>query len=187
MRNRALFLDRDGVINVDYGYVHKPECVDFVDGIFDLVAAAKSAGFLVIVITNQAGIGRGYYSEADFHSLMDWMGQRFLERGGMIDRVYFCPYHPEHGVGQYRRDSEYRKPAPGMLIQAQQDFCIDMRSSIFVGDNLSDMLAGQAAGVGTLIYFRVDQRLDAYASISDLSSAKAFLSNNIDQMHVGSD
>lgn len=175
MRNRALFLDRDGVINVDYGYVHRPEYVDFVDGIFDLVAAAKSAGFLVVVVTNQAGIGRGYYSEADFYSLMDWMGQRFLERGGMIDGVYFCPDHPEHGVGQYRRDSKYRKPAPGMLIQAQHDLSIDMRRSIFVGDNLSDMLAGQAAGVGTLLYFRVDERLDTYASITNLSSVKDFL------------
>ena len=152
MSRPALFLDRDGVINVDHGYVHKPEDVEFVDGIFELVAAAKKAGCLVVVVTNQAGIGRGYYSEADFHKLMDWMKASFAELGGQIDAVYFCPFHPEHGIGEYRRESDCRKPGPGMLLQAQRDLNIDMGRSIFVGDKPSDMAAGRAARVRTLLH-----------------------------------
>lgn len=151
MSRPTLFLDRDGVINVDHGYVYKSKDVEFVDGIFELVAAAKEAGYLVVVVTNQAGIGRGYYSEDDFHALMDWMKARFVERGGQLDAVYFCPYHPEHGIGEYRRESDCRKPAPGMLLQAAHDLDIDLPRSVFVGDKPSDMAAGQAAGVGTLL------------------------------------
>lgn len=151
MKRPALFLDRDGVINVDHGYVHTPEEFQFIEGIFDLVAAANRAGYLVVVVTNQAGIGRGYYSEEQFQVLTHWMRARFTEHGGKIDGVYFCPYHPEHGIGEYRRESEFRKPAPGMLLQAQRELDIDMSNSIFVGDKASDMQAGRAAGVGKLI------------------------------------
>ena len=152
MSRRALFLDRDGVINVDYGYVHKVEEFKFIEGIFELVALAKSLGYFVIVVTNQAGIGRGYYSEEDFHALTDWMKTRFIEHGGLIDAVYYCPFHPEHGIGKYRRNSDCRKPSPGMFIQAKNDMEIDLSRSIVVGDNLSDMAAGEAAGVGTLLH-----------------------------------
>ena len=103
-------------------------------------------------MTNQAGIGRGYYSEADFHVLMDWLKARFIEKGGQIDAIYFCPYHPEYGIGQYRRASDCRKPAPGMLLQAQRDLDIDMAKSILIGDKPSDMAAGQAARVNTLLH-----------------------------------
>ncbi len=151
MSRPALFLDRDGVINVDHGYVHRPEDIRFVDGIFELVATAKKAGYLVVVVTNQAGIGRGYYNEADFHALMDWMKARFVEEGGQIDAVYFCPYHPEHGIGEYHRESNCRKPSPGMLLLAARDLDIDLASSIFIGDKPSDMAAGWAARVGTLL------------------------------------
>ena len=94
MKKPALFLDRDGVINLDHGYVHTPEEFEFVDGIFEVVATANRAGYLVVVVTNQAGIGRGYYSETQFHALTDWMKASFAEHGGQIDAVYFCPYHP---------------------------------------------------------------------------------------------
>lgn len=177
MKKAALFLDRDGVINVDHGYVHKPEDVEFIDGIFELVAAAKRAGYLVIVVTNQAGIGRGYYSEADFHALMDWMKARFAERGGQIDAVYFCPYHPEHGIGQYRRDSDCRKPAPGMLLQAQRELDIDMQRSVLIGDKPSDIAAGRAAGVNNLLHFGGDRRsTDCSVTITRLFEALPYLS-----------
>ena len=151
MKKPALFLDRDGVINVDHGYVHTPEEFEFVGGIFELVATANRAGYLVIVVTNQAGIARGYYSETQFHSLTDWMKARFAEHGGQINAVYFCPHHPEHGIGEFCRESEFRKPAPGMLLQAQRELNIDLSRSIFVGDKLSDMQAGRVAGVGRLL------------------------------------
>lgn len=151
--NRALFLDRDGVINVDRGYVYKSEEVEFIDGIFNLVCAAKKADFLVIVITNQAGIGRGFFSEDEFLSLMNWMKLKFFYNGGSIDAVYFCPYHPVHGIGKYRQESFLRKPNPGMLLKAQQEFNIDMKNSIMIGDNSWDIAAGLAAEVGSLYQF----------------------------------
>jgi D-glycero-D-manno-heptose 1,7-bisphosphate phosphatase len=154
MPGPALFLDRDGVINLDHGYVFRREDFDFVDGIFDLVAAAKTAGYRVVVVTNQAGIGRGYYTEADFHALMDWVGGQFAERAGGIDAVYFCPDHPEHGVGAYRRDTPFRKPGPGMILKAAAELSLDLPRSILIGDKASDIEAGQAAGVGTL--FKLD-------------------------------
>lgn len=175
MSRPALFLDRDGVINVDHGYVHKPEAAEFIDGIFELVVAAKRAGYLVVVVTNQAGIGRGYYSDADFHALMDWMKARFVERGGQIDAVYFCPYHPEHGIGEYRRESEFRKPAPGMLLQAHRDLDIDMERSIFIGDMPTDMAAGRAAGIGTLLHLNGENAGDDTIVITQLSEALPYL------------
>jgi D-glycero-D-manno-heptose 1,7-bisphosphate phosphatase len=118
-----------------------------------LVAAANDAGYLVIVVTNQAGIGRGYYQEADFHSLTTWMLEQFSFRGSKIDAVYFCPFHPEYGVGRYKCESEYRKPKPGMLLQAAREHQIDLAASMMIGDKVSDMEAGQRAGVGSLLYF----------------------------------
>jgi D-glycero-D-manno-heptose 1,7-bisphosphate phosphatase len=152
MKKPELFLDRDGVINVDHGYVHMPQEFQFVDGIFEVVATANQAGYLVVVVTNQADIGRGYYSETQFHVLTDWMKETFAERGGQIDAVYFSPYHPEHGIGRYRRETDCRKPGPGMLLRAERELDVDMGRSIFIGDKLSDMVAGRAAGVGTLLH-----------------------------------
>ncbi|WP_408583620.1 D-glycero-alpha-D-manno-heptose-1,7-bisphosphate 7-phosphatase [Paraburkholderia tropica] len=152
MRTPALFLDRDGVINVDIGYACRPDQIQFVDHIFQLVAEANARGYKVFVITNQAGIGRGYYTEADFHALTAWIHEQFEQAGGHIERTYFCPHHPEHGVGAYRVDCACRKPEPGMLLQAASEYDIDVAHSIFIGDKRSDMQAGQRAGVGTLLY-----------------------------------
>jgi D-glycero-D-manno-heptose 1,7-bisphosphate phosphatase len=145
--NKALFLDRDGIINIEKNFVHKIEDFEFVDGIFDLVSCANGANYLVVVITNQAGIGRGYYSEEDFHLLMNWVQGEFLVRGGRIDRVYFCPFHPEFGVGFYRQASQNRKPEPGMFYQASADLNIDLTNSIMVGDRISDMQAAARASI----------------------------------------
>ena len=153
MRRPALFLDRDGVINIDHFYVHRPEHFHFIEGIFELVSAANRAGYLVIVVTNQAGIGRGYYTEGDFHSLTSWMLDTFKQRGAKVDAVYFCPFHPEHGVGDYKRESDCRKPRPGMLLKASKEYSIDLERSIMVGDKISDIQAGERAGVGRLLYF----------------------------------
>jgi D-glycero-D-manno-heptose 1,7-bisphosphate phosphatase len=175
MKRAALFLDRDGVINVDHGYVCRPENFDFVDGVFDLVAAAHRAAYLVVVVTNQAGIGRGYYSEADFHALTEWMKAQFAARAGCIDAVYFCPFHPEHGVGEYRRESNCRKPAPGMFLQAGRELEIDFEKSILVGDKPSDMAAGRAAGVGTLLHFGDEEKDASSLSIVRLAEALPYL------------
>lgn len=147
----ALFLDRDGVINVEKGYVHRNEDIEFVDGIFALCKAAKNAGLAIVVVTNQAGIGRGYYTETQFSALMDWMRDLFVEQGVALDAVYHCPFHPEHGVGDYKADSFDRKPNPGMILRAQADLNIDLAASYLIGDKASDILAARAAGVGTAV------------------------------------
>lgn len=158
MKRHALFLDRDGVINVDRGYVCTEDRFEFVEGIFDLCRDATDLGYLVIVVTNQAGIGRGYYSERDFQALTDWMCAAFRERGAPIAKVYYCPFHPEHGVGSYKVESSFRKPGPGMILQAAAEFDIDMGRSILVGDKETDIVAGLAAGVGcNLLYRRVEE------------------------------
>jgi len=148
---KALFLDRDGVVNVEKNYVYRIEDFEFMDGIFELARAAQDAGYLLIVITNQAGIARGYYTEEDYHNLTRWMVDEFARRGITIAQVYYCPFHPEAGQGIYKADSWDRKPNPGMLLRARDEFDLDLSKSILVGDKVSDIEAGRRAGVGRLI------------------------------------
>ncbi|MCA3159496.1 MAG: HAD family hydrolase [Burkholderiales bacterium] len=149
----ALILDRDGVINEDRGYVYRKEDMHFIDGIFDLGRAARDLGMRLVVVTNQAGIGRLYYSEDAFQALSAWMCEEFIREGILIDRVYHCPYHPVHGIGTYRKASFDRKPNPGMILAAQRDFALDLVASVFVGDRESDIEAGARAGVGATVLF----------------------------------
>lgn len=176
----ALFLDRDGVINVYRAYVSKPEHFEFVDGIFELCRTARQLGYLIFVITNQAGIGRGYYTEQDFLALTDWMCEIFTAQGIAIDKVYFCPFHPEHGVGQYKVESPFRKPGPGMLLQAADEFGVDFARSVLVGDKEIDIQAGIAAGVNcNLLYAPSGSaaaiKTDASAVVGKLADAGKFL------------
>ena len=145
---RALFLDRDGVINHEIGYLHRAEDVRFVDGIFALCRAAQGLGYRLIVVTNQSGIARGLYSREDFDALTAWMMARFEEERVHLDAVYYCPYHPEHGVGEYRREHPDRKPGPGMLLRGAAAFDLDLARSILVGDRCSDIAAANAARLG---------------------------------------
>jgi len=145
---RGLFLDRDGIINEDKGYVHRVEDFVFLPGIFELCATAQRIGFLPIVVTNQAGIGRGYYTEGDFTRLTTWMLEQFRARGVRIAGVYHCPYHPTAGIGAYRRDSYDRKPSPGMILRACAELDLDPSGSVLIGDKASDIDAGRAARVG---------------------------------------
>ncbi|AKR43376.1 D-glycero-beta-D-manno-heptose 1,7-bisphosphate 7-phosphatase [Methylophilus sp. TWE2] len=151
--NKALFLDRDGVINIDKGYVHKPEDCEFVDGIFELVKRANDLNYKVIIVTNQAGIARGYYTEDQFKSFSEWMQQKFQERNSKIDHIYYCPHHPESGLGKYLARCECRKPRPGMFMQAKIDFNLEMESSLMIGDNITDLQAAKSASVGELYLF----------------------------------
>ena len=148
---KALFLDRDGVINIDYGYVYRKEDFHFVEGIFELAVKAKQSDYIIVIVTNQAGIGRGYYTEEQFHELMDWVEEQFWQHGVEIAATYFCPYHPEYGIGKYKKDSDCRKPKPGMILRAAKELNIDLRASILVGDSDTDLEAGKAAGVGKLV------------------------------------
>lgn len=145
--NRALFLDRDGVINVDRGYVSRPEDFEFVEGIFETCRRYQAQGYLLIVVTNQSGIARGLYSEQDFARLTDWMCERFREQGVTLTAVYHCPHHPDFGDPKTRHCG-CRKPAPGMLFRAIAEHHIDPARSIMIGDQPADMAAAAAAGIG---------------------------------------
>ena len=117
----ALFLDRDGVINEEVGYLSHPADVRWIDGIFSLIRTARSLGYRIVVVTNQSGIARGLYSTADFDALMHWMQAKIQANGGELDRVYHCPYHPVHGLGAWKREHEDRKPGAGMLLRAERE------------------------------------------------------------------
>ena len=148
---KALFLDRDGVINEDIGYLYRPEKFRFKEGIFELCKAAKEQGYLLIIATNQSGIARGLYSEEDHRKLTDWMLERFSENGVHIDETYYCPFHPKEGLGVYAIDSPDRKPNPGMFLKAQRKHDLDMSRSIAIGDRETDAEAARRAGIGQLI------------------------------------
>lgn len=147
-QRRALLLDRDGVINVDHGYVHTPEATDWVPGVFELCRVAQEAGLVLVVVTNQAGIGRGYYSDAQFRDYAGWVHAQFLQRGLAILATYYCPEHPEAALPAYRRDSGRRKPQPGMVLAAARDWNLNLEASVLVGDMPSDIEAARRAGVG---------------------------------------
>ena len=144
---KALFLDRDGVININHGYVHAPDQTEWVPGIFELVVDAHARGYLPIVVTNQAGIGRGLYDEAAFLDYTAWMHAQFAARGTPLLATFWCPHHPEAGIGGYRVDCDCRKPRPGMLLGAIAQFDIEPARSLMIGDKQGDLDAAAAAGV----------------------------------------
>jgi D-glycero-D-manno-heptose 1,7-bisphosphate phosphatase len=170
--NSALFLDRDGVINIDFGYVHTKEKFIFNEGIFDLVASANAKGYLVIIVTNQAGIGKGFYTERDFNILTEWMLGKFIDHGGKIDKIFFCPFHEDATIKKYKQKSFDRKPAPGMIQKACKEFNIDPKLSIIVGDKISDIQAGISSNIDKTIYYGEDTCNLAYKSVSRLLDIK---------------
>jgi len=152
MQCSALFLDRDGVINVDRGYIHRLDQFEFVPGIFELARFwTNELHRSIVVITNQSGIGRSYFDECAYEDLTRWMCERFEAEHTAIARVYHCPYHPLHGIGEYRRDHPWRKPNPGMILQAVSDLDLDPVQSAILGDKMSDIEAGAAAGIALRI------------------------------------
>lgn len=153
----ALFLDRDGVINLDTAYVHRPADFVFRPGIFALCAAARARGLALVVVTNQAGIGRGYYTEDDFRALTAWMLARFSAVGIGFDAVEFCPDHPTHGIGAYRRENPRRKPGPGMILDASAALGLDPARSAMLGDRATDMQAAAAAGIAIRLLLPADE------------------------------
>lgn len=145
----AVFLDRDGVINKDNGYVSQIDDFEFIEGVIEACIKLKAKGYLLIVITNQSGIARGLFSEAQFHTLTEWMDWSMADRGVDLDGIYYCPHHNIEGKGEFKIDCECRKPKPGMLFDAIKDLNIDIDNSILVGDKVSDLQAGIAAGIKT--------------------------------------
>lgn len=150
---KALFLDRDGVINIDHGYVHKIEDFEFKEGIFEICSFFQVKNFLLIIITNQSGIGRGYYTKNDFHKLSNWMIEQFKEKKISITDIFFSPALPTD-------NSFDRKPNPGMLLKAQEKYNISFSESWLIGDKKSDIQAGQNAKVKNLIFLNNSKELN---------------------------
>ena len=146
---RAIFLDRDGVINVDRGYVSTIEAFEFVPHLFETLRHFRALGYLLIIVTNQSGIGRGYYTLEDFKKLSAWMLERLEEEGIKIDALYHCPHDPDSGCG-------CRKPAPGMILEAIDTFGIDPQRSWMIGDKQSDIDAAKNAGIERTILIAPD-------------------------------
>lgn len=167
---KALFLDRDGVINVEKNYVYRIEDFEFVEGIFELCRCAQELDFRLVIITNQAGIARGFYTVQDYEKLTAWMLEQFSLQKVHIDRTYYCPFHPTAGIGIYRRSSLDRKPSPGMILRAKEDLNLDLSMSALIGDKRSDIEAGQSAGIGNNIL------LSPTLAVSDSVNVKRFAS-----------
>jgi len=144
----CVFIDRDGTLNVEKNYLHRYEDWEWIPGSVEMLGALREAGFLAIVVTNQAGVGRGYYDEAAIARLHALVDEDLLAAGSGIDAYYYCPHHPEHGEV---RDCDCRKPAPGMLRKAQREWNIALEDSWMVGDKLSDINAGLAAGTRCIL------------------------------------
>jgi D-glycero-D-manno-heptose 1,7-bisphosphate phosphatase len=141
---KALFLDRDGVVNIEKDYLYKIEDFEFIDGIFKLCSYYQNLGYKIFVVTNQSGIARGYYTEDDFRELTNWMINEFKILGIEITKVYHCPHHPD-----ITGTCECRKPDPGMLLKAAKEFDIDLKNSVIIGDKERDIEAGINAGLKT--------------------------------------
>ncbi|MBE0598091.1 MAG: D-glycero-beta-D-manno-heptose 1,7-bisphosphate 7-phosphatase [Desulfuromonadales bacterium] len=147
----AVFLDRDGTINVEKDYLHRVEDFEFISGVPEAIRRLNEAGFLVIVTTNQSGVARGYYPLAAVEALHRHLQAELAPYGASIDAFYICPHHPQAGVGEYRIECDCRKGRPGMLLQAATEHGIDLASSWMVGDKAADVEAGVAAGCRPLL------------------------------------
>ena len=147
----CVFLDRDGVINEEVEYLHEPDRVVPVEGAAAAIAALGAAGLAVVVATNQAGIGRGMYTERELGAVTARIAELLARAGARLDATYFCPHHPEAGVGAYLQACRCRKPAPGMLEQAAAELGLDLSRSAMVGDKASDLEAARAAGCAAVL------------------------------------
>jgi D-glycero-D-manno-heptose 1,7-bisphosphate phosphatase len=151
---RALFLDRDGVINLEKNYLYRIKDFEFNKGIFDLCKYFQNLNYKVFIITNQSGIARGFYSLEDLKYLHDWMLSQFIKNKIIIDKIYFCPHHPEFDC-----ECECRKPAPGMIFKARDEFNLNLKKSVLIGDKKTDIIAGKNAGVGNTFLIKTNKLL----------------------------
>lgn len=167
----AVIFDRDGVLNHDSGYAHRPEHIAWIDGAMAAVKAVNDAGLLAFVATNQSGVARGLYAEADVRALHRWMNLQLQAAGAHIDAFAWSPYHPEGTVEPYRRASDCRKPGPGMLLELMAAYRVDRARTLMVGDNDSDMQAAKAAGVAGLLFAGGDLHAALAPAIARLARA----------------
>lgn len=151
--NKAVFLDRDGTLNIDHGYVHTIDDFEFVEDSIEALRKLKQMGYLLVLVTNQSGIARGYFTEDQFLQLTEWMDWSLAEQDVDLDGIYYCPHHID-GKGEYRQDCDCRKPKGGMLKDAIKALKIDPTKSVMIGDKVEDLMAGKSVDVGMSILVR---------------------------------
>lgn len=148
----SVFLDRDGVINLDRGFVGRSQDFVLVDGAAEAISLLNRRGYLVFVVTNQSGIGHGYYSEADFEALCAYMSSLLAQQEAHIDDIRHCPFHPEAKIRRYRSNHPWRKPAPGMILDLLDCWEVDVKSSFLIGDSHRDVQSAKAAGINGYLF-----------------------------------
>ncbi len=168
----ALFLDRDGVINVDRNYVCRVEDFEWIAGAQDVIRRFNAMGWWVFVVTNQSGIARGYYTEEQMQALHDWMNAELARSGARIDRIYHCPFHEDGVIPRYTKDSYDRKPRPGMLIRAMTDFPVIRERSFLIGDKQADLDAAKSAGVRGFLFAGGDLSAFADWALADMGEGR---------------
>lgn len=183
-KNKAVFIDRDGVINEERNYVHRIDDFVLLAGVLDGLKLLNGAGYRLIVVTNQAGIARGYYSQKEMDILHEHLHKNLALHGVTLDAIYFCPHHPQGEVKSFAIDCNCRKPAPGMILQAAREFDLDLAKSVLIGDKLSDVQAGKNAGVGKTVLVKSGHNLEPSAILeadlvaADLLDAARILTKN---------
>jgi D-glycero-D-manno-heptose 1,7-bisphosphate phosphatase len=160
MPRRAAFLDRDGVVNREVGYLHRWEDFEFLPGVLDAMRRLRQAGYALVIVTNQSGIARGFYTEADYQALTARLREALAEAGCPVDAIYHCPHHPSGSVAALAIECDCRKPNAGMLLQAARELEISLADSFIVGDKLADAQAGRAAGLGRVYLVRSGHELE---------------------------
>jgi len=172
-KQRGLLLDRDGVVNIDRGYIHTRAAFTFMLGLFPFLRIAQDRGYRLAIVTNQAGVARDLYSVRAYEDLTAWMLEALRSEGITIDLVLACFEHPDGVVEPYRRESFWRKPNPGMILEAAQRLRLDLARSIMIGDTKRDMEAAQAAGVGTRLWLTIDsvENLPGVTVVRDFAQA----------------
>jgi D,D-heptose 1,7-bisphosphate phosphatase len=162
MSNKAIFLDRDGTLIEDPGYLNHPEQVQLLEGVAEALIELRNMGYMLIVTTNQSAVARGIVSEKVLGEIHNRLRQLLTERGAYLDQIYYCPYHPDGVIPKYRKESEWRKPNPGMLLAASEDMDIDLSQSWKIGDSSRDIEAGLRAGCKTILVNRLSRYKTTY-------------------------
>lgn len=158
----AAFLDRDGTINVEKDYLYRKEDFEYLDGAIEGLRQLVSLGYLLVIITNQSGIARGYYKEDDFRKLTDWMLSDLKTKGVRIEKVYYCPHHPEGKIEKYAKICNCRKPKTGLFYQAAEELGIDLDKSIAIGDKLRDLEICNETGVKGFLFSEDSNKMGSY-------------------------
>jgi len=148
---KVVFLDRDGTINIEKEYLYKKEDFQFIDGTIEAITLLNQYGYKVVVVSNQAGIGRGLYKESDVDKLQTYINEKLEEHNAHIDHFYYCPHHPSAGIGKYKSDCNCRKPQIGMFLEAEKNIEVDKSCSWMIGDKSLDIIAGKSYGVKTIL------------------------------------